>query len=146
MTNSTGKVPGLGSAAGRNAGDRTPATLRELAVQLGLDGEDVARPLAPGLGSIPPKPLAGNVSWKLCSNSGSDAKMCCDLLDVGIELLEGGVGGHVERAEDDALVLVRRRSSSGEKQVDGHDRQRQDDPDEGRPRAAAPSVAPSQRA
>jgi hypothetical protein len=78
---------------------------------------------------MPPNPPLGNVSWKLWLNSGVDAKFAEDLLGEGGDLLHRRVGGHVDLAEDDPLVLGGRQLLRGE-HVHGDDQQRQDAPDD----------------
>ncbi len=73
MTNSTGNVPALGNADGRNAGARTPV----IPLSFGDSSSWMANMLrfrsSQGFTSMPPKPPVGNVTWKLWSYSGVEA-------------------------------------------------------------------------
>ena len=75
MTNSTGKMPELGSAGGRNTGACTPVSIICLPNSSCWIWKMLRVRSSQGFTIMPPKPPLGKVSWKLLLNSGIDWKL-----------------------------------------------------------------------
>ena len=72
MTRSTGKSPAPGSGAGVMGITRTPAIFESGSVDSTRSCSAVFVRWLQGLRTMPPKPLVGDVIWKMLSLSGND--------------------------------------------------------------------------
>ena len=143
MTNSTGKVPALGSGEGRNAGARIPATPMSLCASSSWMVKDASLALAPRLHQHAAEAAIGERDLEGLIELGLGRIDMLDLFGERSELLERRVGRHVDRAEHHALIFFRR-ELDGREHVHRDDEQGEHDPhriDAGR----ASSVRPRRR-